>query len=606
MMLGFARPKNNDCITLILDTFNDRRTYYSFTVNPRGIQKDEPGDYLWESEAQITPNGWQAEIRIPFKSIRFSKNDIQTWGISIERYIFRLKETDYFTRINRNEVYLDKIATLTGLNQIKGGKNLEFYPYAGFRQSEYDDDGERKSESEFAFGLDAKYALTSDLNLDITMSPDFSDVESDPFFYQLSPYEVRLNEQRPFFQEGTRFFPTGGSSGTSLFYSKRIDNPRMAGKITGKQGKYTIGAIGAINKETDSEDQNSYIGAFSLQRDIFSFSTISTMFSGYSHPDYKNLNGMVNFNFSFSRILSWSGSVQYTHNSDQSKSDNKMMETALRYNPDEGWNGYIGFMRIEKNFMPRSGIWRQTDTQTLSIGPGYNIRFDRGAIKQLMFDSMVRISQTSDGNPTGYSIQPVDITLSTVKNHRLMFIVRLGKRKVQLRDQEGILVYNDQYFKDIDFMLDASYTGSRYYQFNSEINYSKTPVYGDFFSAAYDGREIQGNITLTLRPSSQLKITAGTDYTKQTREEDNVVLFEGAISQLGLHWQITRYVFCRADLQHDSAEDRMKLDALVGIEIGMGKTLSISYKSSGEPYRKAITGEDAYTLLVKASYLFRI
>ncbi|MCJ7813629.1 carbohydrate binding family 9 domain-containing protein, partial [bacterium] len=356
-MPGFARPRNNDCVTLILDTFNDRRTYYSFTINPRGIQKDEPGNYLWESEAKITEEGWQVEIRIPFKSIRFSNNNIQIWGINIERYIFRLKETDYFTQVGRNEVYLDKIATLTGLSQIKGGRNLEFYPYTGFRKSEYKDDGEKISEQKFAFGLDAKYALTSDLNLDITMSPDFSDVESDPFFYQLSPYEVRLTEQRPFFQEGTRFFPVGGSSNTSLFYSKRINNPRMAGKITGKQGKYTIGAIGAINKEEIDEGyQNGTIGAFSLQRDILRFSTISTMFSGYSHPEFKNLNGMINFNFRFSQIFSWSGSAQFTHNSDVSDSDNKLIETAVRYNPDEGWNGNISFLIIEKNFMPRAGI----------------------------------------------------------------------------------------------------------------------------------------------------------------------------------------------------------------------------------------------------------
>ncbi len=608
-MLGFARPRNNDCITLILDTFNDRRTYYSFTINPRGIQKDEPGDYLWESEAQINSIGWQGEIRIPFKSIRFSKNENQIWGISIERYIFRLKETDYFTQVGRNEVYLDKIASLTGLSQIKGGGNFEFYPYAGFRQSEYNDEfsGERKSEHEFAFGFDAKYALTSDLNLDITMSPDFSDVESDPYFYQLSPYEVMLMEQRPFFQEGTRFFPTGGSSGTSLFYSKRIDNPRMAGKITGKQGKYTIGAIGAINKdEMDEGDKNAYIGAFSLQRDIFRFSTISTMFSGYSHPDFENLNGMVNYNFRFSQIFSWSGSVQVTHNSDRSKSNNKLMQTAVRYNPDEGWSGYIGFTRIEKNFIPRAGIWRQTDTQTFSIRPGYNIRFDQGKIKQLMFDSMVGVSQTADGNPTGYTVTPLDVTLNTISNHRLMFIVRLGKRKVQLRNEDRSLYWNNSYFKEIELMFDASYSGNRYYQFNSSLTYSKTPVYNDDFNEAYDGQEIQGDFSLTLRPTSTLKLTLGTDYTKQTKEEDKSILFEGAISEFGFHWQITRYLFCNANLQHDSNEDRMKLDALLGMEIGMGKTLNISYKSSGEPYRKAITGDDAYTLLVKASYLFRI
>ncbi|MCJ7812836.1 hypothetical protein MUP95_05905, partial [bacterium] len=189
----------------------------------------------------------------------------------------------------------------------------------------------------------------------------------------------------------------------------------------------------------------------------------------------------------------------------------------------------------------------------------------------------------------------------------LMFVVRLGKRKVQLRNEDRSLYWNNSYFKDIELMFDASYSGNRYYQFNSSLTYSKTPVYNDDFNEAYDGQQIQGNFLLTLRPTSTLKLTVGTDYTKQIKEEDKSILFEGAISKFGFHWQITRYVFCSADLQHDSDENRMKLDALLGMEIGMGKTLSISYKSSGEmPMRKAITGDDAYTLLLKASYLFRI
>lgn len=72
---------SNDYVTLILDTFNDQRTSYSFLVNPKGVQQDEPGDYLWTSSAHITTDGWHAELRIPFKSIRFSKDEEQTWGI---------------------------------------------------------------------------------------------------------------------------------------------------------------------------------------------------------------------------------------------------------------------------------------------------------------------------------------------------------------------------------------------------------------------------------------------------------------------------------------------------------------------------------------------
>ncbi len=119
---------SNDYVTLVLDTFNDQQTSYSFTVNPKGVQKDEPGDYLSTSSAHITTDGWQAELKIPFKSIRFSKDEKQIWGITFKRYIFRLKETDYFTRVGRDDIFLDKSAALKGLHRIQGGKNLEFFP----------------------------------------------------------------------------------------------------------------------------------------------------------------------------------------------------------------------------------------------------------------------------------------------------------------------------------------------------------------------------------------------------------------------------------------------------------------------------------------------
>jgi len=590
--------KSNDCVTLTLDTFNDQRTSYSFTVNPKGVQKDEPGDYLWKSAAQITTEGWQAELKIPFKSIRFPKSETQRWGINFERYIFRLKETDYFTQVGRDDIFLNKSATLTGLNQIRGGKNLEFFPYGGFRSSKAEDESEQK----FAVGLDARYALTSDLNLDLTMSPDFSDVESDPFFYQLSPYEHELQEQRPFFQEGSRYFPSGGH-GPSLFYSKRIDNPRMAGKISGRQGKYTIAAVTAVNKE---ELEDGYIGAFSLQRDVFKFSKVATMFSGYSNNEFRNINGKVDLDIKYSEKFSWDGSVQFTNNSDLTDNQNKLYKTSIDYEPDEGWNGFINFERVEKYFMPRAGIWRETDHQRFMIHPGYRVRINKNGIKQLEFEWFAQVNQAANGTPLGYTIRPLEVKLTTLKNFYVSFDSRLGRSKVQLEENDSFYWYN-QYFQEREFELRSSYEGSRFYQFNTSFGYSKTPVYNSDFTEVYDGIELESEISIFLQPTSSIKLIFGTEYTKQSKDEDGTNLFEGALSKLGFNWQITRHFYISTNLQHDSYEKRMKIDALMGIELGMGKNLSISYKSRGAmPLRKAITGDDASTLLMKASYLFRI
>ena len=588
----------NDYVSLILDTFNDQRTSYTFTVNPRGVQQDEPGDYLWMSSARITSYGWQAELKIPFKSIRFSKAEEQIWGINFERYLFRLKETDYFTHVGRDDVFLDKSAQLTGLSGIKGGKNLEFFPYGGFRRSRSGDETDEK----FAGGIDIKYAITSDLTFDITMSPDFSEVESDPFFYQLSPYEYELQEKRPFFQESSRYFPVD-DEGVSLFYSKRIDNPKMAGKLTGKQGKYTVGAVGAINKE---ENEDETIGAFSLQRDIFKFSKVAVMFSGYSNHAFHNINGSAAFDLQFSQIFSWDGSVQFTHNSDISDIKNGYYRTSIDYEPDVGLNGFIEFERIERNFIPRAGIWSATDLQSLMMHPGYQFRLNKKGIKEIEFEGFARITQTADGRPLGYDIRPLEVRLTTLQDHSFSFDVRFGQTKVQL-ENDGVLYWHDQYFSEKSFDVDVSYEGNRFYQFFTTFEYSEEPVYNSDFTEAYDGRQIEGGFSLSIRPVSTIKLSFETDYTKQSKKEDGSTLFEGAISEIGFNWQITRYIYFSTRLQHDSYNDRMQMDALFGIELGMGNTLNISYKSRGRmPIKRALTGDEASTFLIKASYLLRV
>ena len=187
----------NDYVSVYIDTFFDKRNFYAFALNPKGIQIDRPGDYVWKSGAIVHEEGWSAEMRIPFKSFRFPSKSEKPWGINFKRYHFRKKEISYLTKVGRDEVLLEKSAVLTGLEGIQGAKNIEFFPYAGYRNSVSGDE----KDSKLAVGLDAKYAFTSNLYLDLTASPDFSEVESDPFFYQLTPYEYYLMEKRPFFRE---------------------------------------------------------------------------------------------------------------------------------------------------------------------------------------------------------------------------------------------------------------------------------------------------------------------------------------------------------------------------------------------------------------------
>ena len=213
--------ENNDSIKLILDAYNDRRTSIEFEVNPRGVQKNSV-ETIWKSEAVLRPDGWGAEMAIPFKSLRFSAKKLDVWGINFERYINRLNETDFWTDVKRDLPELQQSGDLRGLSGLRPGYNLEFFPYAGVRTTRFDAEAGRQTDTKVAGGIDAKWGIKPNLYLDVTASPDFSEVESDPFIYQLSPYENYLQEHRPFFTEGSRYFTLGSNDeydegGVSLF-----------------------------------------------------------------------------------------------------------------------------------------------------------------------------------------------------------------------------------------------------------------------------------------------------------------------------------------------------------------------------------------------------
>lgn len=583
----------NDQITLILDTFYDKRTSYSFKVNPKGVQKDSPGDYLWESAARITPDGWITEIRIPFKSFRFPIKEEHIWGINFERYIFRLKETDYFTRVGRDDVLLEKSAVLKGLSMIRGGRNLEVFPYAGFRDSRSIEERETK----FAGGVDIKYALTSELNLDMRVSPDFSEVESDPFFYQLTPYEYYLSELRPFFQEVGRYLGV-----YRLFYSKRINDPKFAAKLTGKQGNYTIGAVGAINKEEPEDD---FIGACRVQRDILRFSTVGAMFSGYKSHDFENINGGLDLYLKFSEKCSWGGNMEFSRNSDLPKKEIAYYKTYFDYYPDQGWNASIVFELIENNFQPRAGFVPIRDRQCLNIVPGYQFRVNKWGIKQLAFNWVSYLSQTTTGKLVRYQFFPLYVYINSLKDLYFGFYSYLGRWNIQLL-RDGELYWSDANFLNRAYHVYGGYTGSRFYSFHTNLSVRDCPVYNEDFTQAFDGRVVGGDFSLALHPTPYIRLNIGSNYTRQSRKETDQVLFKGAITTFAFNWQLTRHLLFRTSFQHDSHNDRMKVDALLGVELGMGNTLMVSYKSKGAmPLKEAITEGEARSFVVKASYLFR-
>jgi hypothetical protein len=232
-----------DIFTLGFDTYQDRQNAFVFRVTAAGVQADarlsnggvgdggydSNWDAVWESKVSIKPDGWVAEIKIPFSAIRFSKSNIQNWGLNFARLIRSQNELSIWSPINPNIAGdVNQWGNWNNVKDIKPPLRLSFSPYlsGGVRVSPTS--AGTKTEYLKSGGMDIKYGINESFTLDMTLIPDFAQVQSDNVFLNLRPFEIKFDEYRQFFTEGTELFNKAG-----LFYSRRIgDKPSGADNVS--------------------------------------------------------------------------------------------------------------------------------------------------------------------------------------------------------------------------------------------------------------------------------------------------------------------------------------------------------------------------------------
>jgi len=216
---------NADVFRIVFDTYNTQQDAFDFSVTASGVQLDSKfsdGQYnaVWESAVKIDKDGWNVEIKIPYSALRFPNSEKQVWGLQITRSIARNNEFDQWALTPRGAANgLFYWGLMKGLNDVKEPVRLSLTPYITAYTSHYPTnvEGESNYTTNVTGGLDLKYGINESFTVDVTLLPDFSQVQSDNVVKNLSAFEVQYDEQRPFFQEGTDLFQKG-----NLFYSRRI------------------------------------------------------------------------------------------------------------------------------------------------------------------------------------------------------------------------------------------------------------------------------------------------------------------------------------------------------------------------------------------------
>lgn len=347
-----------DRVEINLDSYNDDRTAFSFTMSASGVKGDEfisnnnnfdtSWNPIWNFKTRIVEDGWIAEARIPLSQLRFGNSRDQVWGIQANRFYFNNQERSTWQPVPANPTgWVSEFGELHGLKELKPQKQLEIQPYTVGRFDSYEAqpgnpyrDGE---DGDLTAGLDAKVGVTNDLTLDLTINPDFGQVDADPGAVALDGFEIFFEERRPFFVENKSVFDFGfANSQDNLFFSRRIgrtpqgsanepgtvfiDQPKNttilgAGKFSGKtENGWTIGILESVTDRehaytinTNGEEQeklvepltNYFVGR--LQKD---FNDRNSYIGGMLTSTHRKLENQ----FSFLHTQAYSGGLDFKHN----------------------------------------------------------------------------------------------------------------------------------------------------------------------------------------------------------------------------------------------------------------------------------------------------
>ena len=229
---------DGDWVEINFGSLNDDRTAFSFTITAAGVKGDEyisnndnfDGSWnpIWYVNTKIDDDGWSAEMRIPLSQLRFSAEDEQVWGLQATRRYFRNEERSTWQSLPPNPPgWTSEFGILRGIKGIKPQKQLEIQPYILLQQDSYEKEEGNPfrdgSDTKFTGGLDAKIGITNDLTVDVTINPDFGQVDADPGAIALDGFEIFFQERRPFFVENKNIYDYNISGNAdNLFFSRRI------------------------------------------------------------------------------------------------------------------------------------------------------------------------------------------------------------------------------------------------------------------------------------------------------------------------------------------------------------------------------------------------
>jgi hypothetical protein len=592
----------DDRFMWMLDTFMDGRTGYVFETNAAGLMGDailgggqggKAWDGIWEVRTERLPNGWSAEVRIPFKTLNFDPT-LDSWGINFQRTIRRKNEEILWRGHLRNQGLTRPIhaGRLTGLHGLSQGVGFEAVPsaVAGWQTTPVKDEPTTYSSN---LSLDLGYSLTPSLRAAVSINTDFAEVEVDQRRVNLTRFPLRFEERRDFFLEGSGVFSFAPRSGPSPYFSRRIGleggEPipvTYGARLGGQTGKYEMGffQVRTGSEELSSQERTVPSEDFTVarvKRSIFSQSSIGAIYTRRAtsvdtegfQPDDRHTAGIDldmetanlfgNKNLQFEAFLVWNSNPDPT----EKKSFSDLSARGFRLNyPNDVWQTHLSYREFGHDYRPAVGFVTRNGFRRVEPNLTWRPRPNIEWLRRLEFSVQYRYL--------------ADLTTNVAEEKQL----RLGIFGLEFESGDGFRIQATRQYEELDRNFEVSdgieilagrYTNWEYSLQGMTAQKRRVSLMGQVMAGGFwDGDRKQASLGLTIRPTPGVQLTGNLERNDVDLPSGS---FRTSLVRLGGGWDVSPWVSMIGNVQYDNVSEIMGLFARARWTVSPGNDIYLVY-----------------------------
>lgn len=636
----------DDRFMWILDTFLDGRTGYFFEINAAGLMGDglitggggggrggggrmqKSWDGIWETRVARRPDGWSAEIQIPFRTLNFDP-DLDSWGINFQRTIRRKQEEILWRGYRRNQGVFQPVhaGRITGLRDLSQGIGLEAKPYAvgSWRTQPADVDPTTYPRD---VGVDVSYSLTPSLRAAVSANTDFAEVEVDQRRVNLTRFPLRFPEQRDFFLEGSGVFSFAGRNGATPYFSRDIGladgRPvpvTYGARLGGQAGKYELGFLqvgtGSVLPDTLTGFSGSPTENFTVARVKRSFleqSTVGVIYTlrnsgkdiaGVAPVDRHTLGADLNYmtsrlfgdkNFQAEAFFVWNSNP--TPSVDTSLGD--LTARGFRFDfPNDVWQTHLSYREFGHEYDPAVGFVTRNGFKRVEPRLAWRPLSDISWIRRYSVSAQYRrLANLTTGQveEEQWDLNLFGFDFEAGGNWDI-----IARRLDEYLDQDfeisdGIVIQPGQY-RNWEWTLTARTPSQR--RLSGNLNFTD----GGFWS----GDNFRYSVGLTFRPNPGFSISTDIERNDVDLPQGN---FEVDLTRLEAAWDISPWVSVMGNIQYDTQSEVVGLFARARWIIEPGADFYIVYTNNWRNLGASVFDRDFLTLSrggsVKVNYTYRL